>query len=370
MHLLQEGQIINNKWRVERFLGEGAFAEVYRVRHKIIGRQAMKVFKRIGMKLEEVEGILEEPILLAGIHHPNIIRVFDADTTETSQGICCFFTMEYVAGGTLERFWKSHGDKFIPISTTVDLIKQVVSGLALAHSNNPPIVHRDIKLQNILVGYDDHGLRVRVADFGLAKKFNVLTLALTGLGTRIFKPPEVINNLRADSPAGDIWAIGTCFYLLLTDRFPFSNDFDFEDMHSGRFEQPLKAPSQLNVSVDEKLDALVYQSLALNPKDRFQNALDLQKALEAWVPGKRQRKKKTPVGSEYSEFAKTALGPRSAPDEQHAKKMVGEALKMACYVGKLNDAADLMEEAFNNWPVLREKYEIRVTLWRKGISGG
>ena len=115
MHLLQEEQTINRRWLVERFLGEGAFAEVYRVRHKIFGRQAMKVFKRIGMKLEEVEEILQEPILLAGINHPNIIRVYDADTTETSQGICCFFTMEYVAGGTLDRFWKSFGDKFIPI---------------------------------------------------------------------------------------------------------------------------------------------------------------------------------------------------------------------------------------------------------------
>jgi len=370
MRLLQEGQKINNKWKVERFLGEGSFAEVYRVRHKIIGGQAMKVFKRIGMKLEEVEEILKEAILLAGINHPNIIRVFDADTTETSQGIYCFFTMEYVAGGTLEQFWKSHGNKFIPISTTVDLIKQVVTGLAVAHGNSPPIVHRDIKLQNILVGYDNHGLRARVADFGLAKKFNPLTMALTGLGTRIFKPPEVISNIKADSPAGDIWAVGTCLYLLLTDRFPFSDDFDFEDMDSTRFEQPLKAPSQLNVRVDENLDALVYQCLALNPKGRFQNALGLQKALEAWIPGKRNRKEKKLVVSGHSDVTKTTFGSKSAPNEQLAKSMVDEALKMAFYVGKLSDAADLMEEAFNIWPQLREKHEIRVTLWRKGISGG
>jgi eukaryotic-like serine/threonine-protein kinase len=369
VHLLQEGQTINRKWLVERFLGEGAFAEVYRVRHKIFGRQAMKVFKRIGMTLDEVEEILQEPILLAGINHPNIIRVFDADTTQTSQGICCFFTMEYIAGGTLERFWKSHGDKFVPIPVTVDIIQQAVSGLAVAHSAMPAIVHRDIKPQNILVGYDDHGLRAKIADFGLAKKFNELTMALTGLGTRIFKPPEVMANIKADSPAGDIWAIGTCLYLLLTDRFPFVDDMDLEDIGAGRFEHPLKAPSRLNASVDENLDAIVYRCLALNIKDRFQNAIELKQALGTWVPGSRRSKNKSIDFGQLSDVPKTALGIQSVPDEENARKMAADALKMACYVGKLNEAADLMEEAFNKWPKLREEYEFKVTIWRKGISG-
>lgn len=369
MQLLQEGHTIDRRWYVERYLGQGAFAEVYRVRHKIFGRQAMKIFKRIGMTLDEVEEILQEPILLAGINHPNIIRVFDADTTQTSQGICCFFTMEYIAGGTLERFWKSYGEKFVPVTIAVDVIKQAVSGLAVAHRAIPAIVHRDIKPQNILVGYDDHGLRAKIADFGLAKKFNELTMALTGLGTRIFKPPEVMTNIKADSPAGDVWAIGTCLYLLLTDRFPFVDDFDLEVIGSGRFENPLKAPSLLNASVDKNLDAIVYRCLALNPKDRFQNAIELKEALGEWIPGSRRGGNKSLNVGQLSDVPKTALGIQSAQDEDKAKKMAGDALDMACYVDKLNEAADLMEEAFNKWPKLREKYEFKVTIWRKGISG-
>ena len=369
MNLLEEGQTINNKWRVERFIGDGAFAEVYRVRHRIFGRQAMKVFKRTGMKLDEVEEILQEPILLAQINHPNIIRVFDADTIETSQGTCCFFTMEYIAGGTLERFWKSFGEKFVPVQTTVDLMKQVTDGLCLAHSNCPPIVHRDIKPQNILVGYDDSGLRARIADFGLAKRFNSLTMALTGLGTRTFKPPEVLANLKADSQAGDIWALGTCFYLMLTDQFPFMHDFDLERAHDKRFEQPLVAPSNLNVSVDEQLDAIVYQCLALNPKDRFQTAMQLREALNSWRPGARKRTSKSLPRLPGSEAQKSAMGPRSVPDEATARNMARSALALARNVGSLNEAADLMEEAFNKWPKLRDEFEFKVTIWRKGISG-
>ncbi|MFY9269697.1 MAG: serine/threonine-protein kinase [Candidatus Manganitrophaceae bacterium] len=367
-HLLQEGKTISNKWHVERFLGEGAFAEVYRVRHKIFGRQAMKVFKRIGMKLEEVEEILQEPVLLAGINHPNIIRVFDADTTETFQGICCFFTMEYVAGGTLERFWRSFGNRFVPIQNVVDLITQVATGLSLAHSNDPPIVHRDIKPQNVLVGYDNIGLRARIADFGLAKKFNVLTMALTGLGTKFYKPPEVLANLKNDSPAGDIWAIGTCFYLLLTDRFPFANDSDLEVLDAIRFERPLVPPSKLNVSVDEYLDELVCRCLALNPAERFSNARELTDALQRWRPRNRNRTKPIDV-AQFSDIPKNALGSRSSPNEQMGKSMAKEALDLSRYVGKLNEAADLMEEAFNNWPSLRKEFEYKVTIWRKGISG-
>ena len=54
MRLLEDGQMIRDTYEVERFLGEGAFAEVYRVKHRFLGRQAMKVFKRVGMNLDEI----------------------------------------------------------------------------------------------------------------------------------------------------------------------------------------------------------------------------------------------------------------------------------------------------------------------------
>src|SRR5437879_5764155 len=97
MGLLKEGQLIRDTYEVERLLGGGAFGEVYRVRHRFLGRQAMKVLKQSG--LEQIQQLLAEAILLSRLAHPNIVRVFDANTTETTQGLCGFFTMEYVAGG-------------------------------------------------------------------------------------------------------------------------------------------------------------------------------------------------------------------------------------------------------------------------------
>src|SRR6266496_3009460 len=79
---------------------------------------------------------------------------------------------------------------------------------AEAHREKPPIIHRDIKPQNILVGYEADGLRARVSDFGLAKKVNPLTMLATAAGTLTFKPPEAFSEHKGDSCAADVWAIG------------------------------------------------------------------------------------------------------------------------------------------------------------------
>jgi len=99
MALLEDGQTIRDTYEVERFLGEGAFAEVFRVKHRFLGRQAMKVFKRVGMTVPEIEDILGEAIMLSRIGHPNIVRVFDANVLDTEKGLCGYFTMENVPGG-------------------------------------------------------------------------------------------------------------------------------------------------------------------------------------------------------------------------------------------------------------------------------
>jgi serine/threonine-protein kinase len=179
MALLEEGQIIRDTYEVERYLAEGAFAEVYRVKHPYFGRQAMKVFKRTGMARAELEEMMAEAVMLSRLAHPNIVRVFDANTVMIDQKEHGYFTMENVPGGSLDKFWRSHGMQLVPVETTVDILKQVCRGLIVAHSADPPIIHRDIKPQNVLIGYEADGLRARISDFGLAKQVNKLTLFAT-----------------------------------------------------------------------------------------------------------------------------------------------------------------------------------------------
>lgn len=364
MALLEEGAKIRDTYEVERFLGEGAFAEVYRVKHKFLGRQAMKVFKETHLSVAEVTKMLGEAILLSRIGHPNIVRVFDANTIETKNGTCGYFTMEYIPGGTLEKFWRSFGVKRVPVETTVELMKQICRGLSVAHHANPPIIHRDIKPQNILVGYEVDGLRARLSDFGLAKEVNPLTLLATAAGTLAFKPPEAFQGRKhSDSPAADVFALGATMYLLLTDELPFHVDSDLgwgQDVK--KWKVPDK-PSEWNMQVNPKLDRIVLKCIDFDPGKRFQNASELLAMLDSWKPGAKTATRE--VGSSLS--AKSILGMQDLLDENAGREMAKLARKLA-KDGMLGDAADKMEEAFNQCPSLRAKYADQVRLWRMGIS--
>lgn len=362
MPLLQEGTKIRDTYEVERFLGEGAFAEVYRVNHKFLGRQAMKVFKRTNVDADEVTAMLGEAILLSRIGHPNIVRVFDANTVETKFGTCGFFTMEYVPGGTLDKFWRSYGEKHVQVATCVDIMKQICRGLSVAHNSKPPIIHRDIKPQNILIGYEADGLRVRLSDFGLAKEVNPLTLLATAAGTLAFKPPEVFRKKKADSTAADIFALGATAYMLLTDELPFRVDPEVGwGQDASKWKIPDK-PSEWNVLVNPKLDRIVMKCIEFDPQKRYQTADELLADLEKWKP----TTKMTSRDSESSQSMKNIFLTESL-DEEAGRKLAKEAQALARQ-GLLVDAADKMEEAFNQCPSLREKYEFKVPLWRRGIS--
>ena len=370
MPLLEEGMTIRGTYEVERFLGEGAFAEVYRVKHRFLGRQAMKVFKREGLTGEEVEKMLSEAILLSRIGHPNIIRVFDANVIETEAGLRGYFTMENVAGGTLDAFWRSFGSRLLPVETAVDLARQICRGLSVAHSEQPPVIHRDIKPQNILVGYEANGLRARISDFGLARQVNPLTLLASAAGTLPFKPPEVFGDSKSDSPAGDVYAVGVTLYLMLSDCFPYDIGPDFSMVAPSDFAKPPRPLGELNLDVDDALSSIVLRCLRRNPRERYPDATALLSALEAWTPPPSVPDSTPPSPGASESLARAdQRAAKSAPvDETEATEMARRALKTAREDGRLADAADLMEEAFNLQPGLREKYASRVKLWRAGVS--
>lgn len=367
MPILEPGDLIKDTYEVERFLGEGAFAEVYRVKHRFLGRQSLKIFKRVGMSIEEIHDVLGEALLLTRIGHPNIVRVFDANVLETESGTRGYFTMEFVAGGSLRRFWQTHGINLVPIATSLSLIKQVCEGLAVAHQSVPPIVHRDIKPDNILVGHEAEGLRARISDFGLARNVNPLTLLATTAGTIAFKPPEAFSAKQGDSCASDVWAIGATLYMLLTDKLPFADALSSSIAHH---EQPvyrkLIPPSQVNPDVSIYLDEIVATALHWDVRTRYQSAQELLTCLNDLRDTRPNlnSSKRTSIDHHQS---KIALGSYTEPDQDGARILVERALDQG-RMGNIGEAADLMEEAFSKYPPLRIQFEDRVQLWRRGIA--
>lgn len=351
MTLLNSGDRVGETLVVDRLLGEGAFAEVHRVRHEYLGWQAMKVFKRIASR-EETRAMLGEARLLSTLGHPNIVRLFEASTVPTPEGLRGYFTMEYVPGGSLERLAAAHRPT-VPTELVAEVMAQIASGLAVAHAQDPPIVHRDVTLANILVGYDAGGMRIRVSDFGLARRADPFTRLASAQGTFAFMAPEVLRN-QGYSCAGDVWSLGTIAYLLLTNHLPYDGG-RFSSYSPARFTRPLLPPSRYNETVDPELDRIVLATLEVDPAGRPANAGVLKEALA----NRRRLLAKDPPPEISS--------PAPAPPTVRAQHLADEALALARVPGELERAADLMEEAVNLSPRLRELHLARLLRWRRGV---
>jgi len=361
--VLEDGELIRETFEIERFLGEGAFARVYRAYDRLLRRRvALKVFKRDFPNIDELAETLSEGRILNELEHRNIVRVFDAGIFERGGHKNGYFAMEYVAGGTLEAHWQSYGNRYMPVSEAVDLVRQVAEGLAGAHGRHPPIIHRDIKPQNILVGWDGQGLRARLGDFGLAKSVSPVTLLASAHGTIGFKPPEAF--MGEDTTGSDVWALGATLYRLLTDRFPYP-----EMVHQGfgsghNFVAELASPRAYNVLVDADLEDIVLKCLAIDRQDRFVDANVLRSRLAAWSPPEPEKAS----GSQDSTFAASKLtATRDVKAQARLEQQIRDAFRLAKTSGHLDTAADLLESAIAKSPDLRARHGSRLVQWRRGV---
>jgi len=197
-------------------LARGGMGAVYAVVHVETGaRYALKTLlpEALGDE-EERTRFLREARALAQLQHPNLVRVFSAE----SEGPRPYLVQELLPGGSLQDRIYSQGP--LPTAEAVELTLQVADALALAHSEG--ILHRDLKPANILVAEDGS---TRLADFGLAKRLHGESIRLTKtgqlLGTPAFMAPEQANGLPCDART-DVYGLGAVLHALLSGRPPFA----------------------------------------------------------------------------------------------------------------------------------------------------
>jgi serine/threonine protein kinase len=219
-------------------LGKGAFGEVFLTQKK--GSKEFYATKRLDRafseKPENIKLLSNEITLLKKINHPNIVRLIDLKKTKSH----CYIVMEYCNGGDLSGCLKKYKEAYRrPFSEEIVqyIMRQVVNGIYFLHSNK--IVHRDLKLDNILVTFpsenDKKSLNMmkaiaKIIDFGFATRLKASksNLTYTILGTPANMAPQILENMQQRTPNHqgydekvDIWSLGTLCYEMLVGHMAF-----------------------------------------------------------------------------------------------------------------------------------------------------
>ena len=261
-----------------RFLASGGMGSVWCAEDRVLGRRvAIKVlspsFARDQAAVRRFKRESRAAGRLSG--HPNIVTTYDIGETAPSDGTPgrAFIVMEYLAGGTLAEALRA--DAVTP-QDTIRWLAQAAAALDYAHGQG--VLHRDIKLANLLL---DHDRVVHVADFGIARlaSEDTLTGADQVLGTAAYLAPERALGHGATA-ASDRYSLAVAAFELLVGRRPFIAD-NFTAVARQHVDDEPPPASRLNPALPPALDAVLSRGMAKRPEDRWPTALAFANAVEA-----------------------------------------------------------------------------------------
>jgi len=269
---LIEERIFNNRYRLDRKLGEGGMATVYCGTDILLRRRvAIKVLReQYAADAEFVRRFYQEAESAAKLSHPNIVNTYDVG----HQNDTYFIVMELVDGPSLAEIIAADGR--LPEPVAIDYATQIASGLAYAHRQG--LLHRDIKPANVLVTKDDV---VKLSDFGIARAVSQQTMALTKpglvMGSVYYISPEQAQEHEIHETA-DLYSLGVVLYQMLTGKLPYTGESPVT-VALKHISDPVPAIDLRTTGVSPALASIVNRLLQKKPENRFQSASDLATAL-------------------------------------------------------------------------------------------
>ena len=267
-------RVLMDRYVLSEVIGAGGAAKVYRATDRGLDRQvAVKLLDDSVARSADPGGrdrFVHEARSAARFDHPHLVTVYDAGEDDGD----LFLVMELVDGRTLADVIAERGP--LPVDESVSVAMQILDGLATVHAMGT--IHRDIKPSNVLIDGDG---RVRLTDFGIAKRLDDIEAAVTAAGMLVGTPhylaPEQATG-QPLSPATDVYQVGLVLHEMLTGR------------RAGGSSPALAAkaqpvdPRHLRPETPEQVADAIVQSTQRDPAKRFDSAQAMMQALAGGEP--------------------------------------------------------------------------------------
>lgn len=208
------GEIIDGKYEILREVGRGGMSVVYLAMDKRLNKQwAIKEFRKDKddvSKQVALKALLDEANLMKKLDHPTLPRIVDIiDNRQT-----VYVIMDYIEGESLNKVLDAYGAQ--PQEAVIEWAKQLSDVLDYLHTQNPPVIYRDMKPANIMLKPDGS---VRLIDFGIAREYKEGKAGDTeAIGTRGYAAPEQFGGKGQTDARTDIYSLGVTLYIWLQER--------------------------------------------------------------------------------------------------------------------------------------------------------
>ena len=261
--------------RIDQKLAVGGYGVVYKATDVNLGiPRAVKFFHpHLSSERGFRERFYNEMQLLAKMDHPNIVKIVFAIDEANLSG----FVMEFVEGEPLSDLRDNQGR--IDVDRSREIFRQVGAAIKYAHTLDPPIIHRDLSPDNIMVRPDGSA---KIMDFGISKTINAERLTQTGivLGKPMYMAPEQFEGHVTE--LCDQYALGIILYEMIVGELPFEGDTPIAQ-YRARYKQEVALPPEIAASVPTEMIDSILRCTMREPQDRFPDVASMIDCLD--VPG-------------------------------------------------------------------------------------
>ncbi len=266
---LLSNHLLKQRYRILDSAGRGGMGAVHRAEDTHLGNRkvAVKEMSQSALSPQELveaaDVFKQEAHILAGLQHPNLPNIYD----HFSEAGRWYLVMSFIQGETVEEYLKTKGGK-IPVEEMLQMSIQLCTVLDYLHTQQPPIIFRDLKPSNIMRTTDGH---LYLIDFGIARHFKPGQAKDTAAyGSMGYASPEQYGKAQT-TPRSDMYSLGAVLYQLLSGHDPSTTPFRFPPLQS-------QIPT-----IPAELATLITQMLELDEEKRPTSILEVKHKLQSIV---------------------------------------------------------------------------------------